>query len=68
MKTISLIGYKGFVGSKISEELSKNTNYNLVNLKRGDTVAMNQYAASGGGGIYGGEYVWGAFQVTRINK
>jgi|TARA_B100001250_G_scaffold66509_1_gene53014 nucleoside-diphosphate-sugar epimerase len=39
MKTISLIGYKGFVGSKISEELSKNTNYNLVNLKRGDDIS-----------------------------
>lgn len=38
MKTISVIGYKGFVGSEISKVISKNKKFNLINLKRGDDI------------------------------
>lgn len=38
MKTICLIGFKGFVGSEIHSALLKSKKYNLINLKRGDDI------------------------------
>ena len=38
MKTISIIGYKGFVGSEISKVSSKKKKFNLIKLKRSDDI------------------------------